>query len=186
MKLKLLFFIAPFTVLTNALSAQTEKQESGFTSFHKNIYVEGLGSNLLIGVNYDMRLHKGRMDGIGFRVGVGGMRASGFEKNTNISGAVVTFPIEFNHLLGKRRSSFETGVGLLPAYASVSAQGELTDDQFVSGEGVSLVGGYVTLGYRFQPLKAGPMFRIVWNPMVLRGSGFHAGWVGIGLGVGFK
>ena len=186
MKLKLLLFAMLFTTAKVMLSAQTGRPAPEFDTYHKNIYVEGLGSSLLIGVNFDMRLQKGRMDGIGFRVGVGGARAAGSQNNTNISGAIVTFPLEFNHLLGKRRSSFETGVGLLPAYITANAQGELTDGEYIEGEGLTLAGGYVTLGYRFQPLKTGPMFRIAWNPMVLRGVGFHAGWIGVGVGVGFK
>lgn len=185
MKLKLLLFAMLFITAKVMLSAQTGRPAPEFDTYHKNIYVEGLGSSLLIGVNFDMRLQKGRMDGIGFRVGVGGARGDYVEQNSKISGAVVTFPLEFNYLRGKRRSSFETGVGLLPAYLSASAY-LIDNPTYYNGEGLSLIGGYVTLGYRFQPLKAGPMFRVVWNPMVLRKSGFHAGWIGVGLGVGFK
>jgi hypothetical protein len=98
----------------------------------------------------------------------------------------VTFPLEFNHLVGKKRSSFISGVGLLPVYATLSADGQLTDYQFVNDDGFGLVGGFLTFGYRFQPKKTGIMFQINWNPMILRGSGFNAGWFGIGLGMGFK
>jgi len=157
-----------------------------FDTHHKNIYVEFLGSHLLAGVNFDMRLNKGRMDGIGFRAGIGGLSATGFSQNTEITLGLVTFPLEFNHLVGKKRSSFVTGVGLLPIYATFSATGQLTDYEFVRGEGFSLVGGFLTMGYRFQPKKTGVMFQFNWNPLILRGSGFNIGWFGLGIGLGFK
>lgn len=157
-----------------------------FESHHKNIYGEFLGSHLLVGVNYDMRLKKGRMDGIGFRAGIGGRSVTGFDQNTEIKLGLITFPLEFNHLVGKKSSSFVSGIGLLPTYASMSADGELTDFEFVQGEGFALVGGFLSLGYRFQPKESGFMFQINWNPLILRGNGFNAGWFGIGIGMGFK
>lgn len=157
-----------------------------FNSHHKNIYAEFLGSHLLVGVNYDMRLKKGRMDGIGFRVGIGGLSGTRFDKNTKITLGLVTFPLEFNHLIGKNRSSLVTGIGLLPIYASLSTNGELNDYKFVRNGGFAIVGGFLTIGYRFQPKKTGVMFQINWNPIILRDTGFFASWLGIGLGVGFK
>ena len=164
----------------------SQKDVPQFETRHKNIYAELLGSHVLAGVNFDMRLKKGRMDGIGFRAGIGGLSTSGIDNNTEIKLGLVTFPLEFNHLIGKRRSSFVTGVGILPVYATLSADGELTNYEFVQGEGFSLVGGFLTMGYRFQPRKTGLMFQINWNPLILRGSGFNAGWFGLGLGLGFK
>lgn len=186
-KIALSFFIFIFILLNARLNAQS-KAAPAFTGHHKNIYMEFLGSSVLAGVNFDMRLKKGRMDGIGFRAGIGGFSASGTdqETNTQISGGIVTFPIELNHLIGKRRSSFETGIGILPMYATVSGVGELTDYQYIRGEGFGIAGGYLTLGYRLQPLKTGFMLQFNWNPMILRGSGFNTGWFGLGLGVGFK
>ncbi|WP_026946003.1 hypothetical protein [Algoriphagus marincola] len=157
-----------------------------FSTHQKNIYAEFLGSHLLVGVNFDMRLKKGRMDGIGFRAGIGGLSTTGFDQNTEINLGLVTFPIEFNHLVGKKRSSFVTGAGILPVYATFSSDGELTDYEFVREEGFGLVGGFFTMGYRFQPKETGLMFQFNWNPLILRGSGFHIGWLGIGLGIGFK
>ncbi len=186
-KIVLSFFIFIFVLLNARLNAQS-KPAPLFQGHHKNIYMEFLGSSILTGVHFDMRLKKGRMDGIGFRAGIGGFSVNGTdsETNTEISGGIVTLPIEFNHLVGKRRSSFETGIGILPVYATVSGIGELTDYQYIRGEGFGIAGGYLTLGYRLQPLKTGFMLQVHWNPMILRGSGFEAGWFGIGLGVGFK
>ncbi|MCZ2100875.1 MAG: hypothetical protein LC107_05000 [Chitinophagales bacterium] len=166
--------------------SQSQGTKPTFDSYHKNIYLEFLGSHILFGVNYDMRLRKGRMDGIGFRAGIGGLSVSGYDQTTKIDLGIVTFPIEFNHLVGQKRSSLLTGVGILPVYATLSAEGELVDYEYIRGEGFGIVGGFLTFGYRFQPLKTGIMFQLNWNPMILRGSGFNAGWFGIGLGIGFK
>jgi hypothetical protein len=181
---KKLLWLGLFMVLHSLGYAQ--KEWPAFDTHHKNIYVEFLGSHLLVGVNYDMRLAKGKMDGIGFRAGIGGLTATVLDQNNTIDLGLVTFPLEFNHLVGKKRSSLVTGVGLLPVYASLSAEGQLTDYEFVRGEGFGLVGGFLTFGYRFQPKNTGPMFQFNWNPLILRGSGFNPGWIGIGLGLGFK
>jgi hypothetical protein len=171
-------------LITSSAYCQDEVQT--FDSYHKNIYAEFLGSHILGGVNYDMRLKKGKMDGIGFRAGVGGLSASGFAENTNVSIGIVTFPLEFNHLIGKNRSSFVSGIGLLPVYAAVSANGEITNNEFIQEEGFGFIGGFMTLGYRFQPKKTGVMFQVNWNPLMLRQEGFTIGWFGLGLGIGFK
>lgn len=180
-------FLILTTLALSLLSVNaSEKELPVFESYHKNIYGELFGSNIVCGVNYDMRLKKGRMDGIGFRAGIGGVSLSGSDNQNSASIGLVTFPLEFNHLLGKRRSSFITGVGLLPVYAALSANGEITNHELLQVEGFGLAGGFLTLGYRFQPLKTGVMFQVNWNPLILRGSGFTAGWIGLGLGIGFK
>lgn len=177
-KLQPILAFAFMMVLTFSLRGQSDKAMPSFEGFHKNIYAELLGSHVFAGINFDMRLNKGRMDGIGFRAGIGGV-------SENLAGVgIVTFPIEVNHLVGKRRSSFEAGVGILPIYASTI--GEITDYDYVAAEGVGFAGGFLTLGYRYQPLGNGFMAQIHWNPLILRGSGFNAGWFGLGLGLGFK
>lgn len=165
-----------------------EPEEVQFDTYHKNVYGEFLGAHILGGVNFDMRLNKGRMDGIGFRAGIGGLSISTTDdiNSNSMSVGLVTFPLEVNHLYGKRRSSFISGVGLLPVYATASISGSSTDFEMIRADGFGIAGGFLTLGYRFQPLKSGVMFQFNWNPMILRGSGFNGGWFGLGLGFGFK
>lgn len=182
--LSVLFLLLFFA--TTGLSAQRAAALE-FTGYHKNVTVDLLGSNVLLGLSYDMRLQRGRMDGLGFRAGFGGFSANAISGDGfgNARVSVVTFPLEVNHIVGKRRSGFVSGAGLLPIYASGSYQS--TEDNLVSeGEGFGLAGGFATLGYRFQPLRTGVTFQLNWNPMVLRGSGFVPGWVGLNVGVGFK
>ncbi len=162
------------------------KHSPEFDTRHKNIYVEFLGSHILLGVNFDMRLNKGQMDGIGLRGGIGGLHVSVEDGDDEADLGLVTFPLEFNHLIGKRRSSFETGIGILPAYATISGEGEFTDYEYIEAEGFGIAGAFLTLGYRLQPLNNGFMLQINWNPLILRNSGFRVGWFGLSLGMGFK
>ena len=151
-----------------------------FNTYHKNIYVEGLGSSIIGGVHYDMRLNKGRMDGIGFRAGVGLAPLSGV--------TLATLPLEFNHVLGKKRSSLITGIGIIPSIVVMNRENVYLDDNqpiSINERVVGLAGAYLTLGYRFQPLRNGVMFQINWNP-ILSGSTLSPRWFGISLGYGFK
>lgn len=181
-----LALIAAFGLFICSASAQVENTTPSFSTYHKNIYGEFFGSSVLTGINYDMRLNRGQMDGIGFRVGVGGVSLKGSNNGGNYKLGVVTFPIEFNNLVGKEKHFFQSGVGLLPAYATYSGKGEITDNQFVKAEGFGLAGGFLSMGYRFQPINNGVFFQANWNPLILKGEGFKAGWIGLGIGVGFK
>ncbi len=191
---KLLFLFIGILVISDAL-AQTDTNpapQTVFEGLHKNIFVEGLGAGFMGSVNFDMRLQRGRMDGIGFRVGIGGALAGATFDDPSTSyeygntffmfqqqerANIVTFPMGVNYLVGKRRSNFLAGLGIIPAYISVPTK---------NIESFALGGGYISLGYRFQPLRHGIMFQINWNPLILRGSGFNPGWFGIGIGYGFK
>ncbi|HMR43456.1 MAG TPA: hypothetical protein PKC40_06470 [Saprospiraceae bacterium] len=174
--------------LPSVLTAQKKIKEAPvFNGYHKNIFVEVLGSSILAGVNFDMRLKRGRMDGIGFRAGIGGQSATGKDSNGTYRVGVVTFPLEFNVLKGKRRSAFYAGAGLLPVYVGISGNVKTDlEPWYFFGEAFGISGGYLTFGYRLQPLRQGFMMQINWNPMILRGSGFNWAWVGLGLGYGFK
>ncbi len=159
-----------------------QKNNASFDTYHKYIYLEVLGSHLLIGVNYGIRLNKGRMDGVGFRAGVDGLQESYIVDRTYVDVGIITFPLEFNHLKVKKRSSFLTGLGLFPIYVSLSAEGNRTNYDNIYEDGFGIAGAFLNLGYRYQPLKTGLMFQLNWDPILLRGSGFKAGWLGIGLG----
>ena len=80
---------------------------------NKAVYVEGLGSGLLLSVNYDFRF-RNTQDGLGMRIGVGGLSlaATATDNNGATSSAhlgVVTLPVLVNYLVGKGRFAFEMG-----------------------------------------------------------------------------
>lgn len=197
MKKLLLSFIGIFiAVATFAQSENDNHMQPAFDGYHKNIFVEGLGAGLLGSINYDMRLQRGRIDGIGFRAGIGGFAGKvtvydenptrgwyqdygshilfGDEKSEN--GYVVTFPLEANYLIGKRRSYFIAGIGAIPLFVSVPSRN-------IGKFGIGA--GYLSLGYRFQPLRNGFMFQINWNPIISDGN-ISPNWLGISVGYGFK
>lgn len=173
--------VALFTGI-NTVRAQEMPAEGryAFNTYHKNIYAEGLGSSVIAGLHYDMRLNKGRMDGIGFRAGIGIVPLADV--------TFVTFPLEFNHLLGKKRHSLVTGIGIIPLYGSIHKENVVTNDGemiSIDKNGMAMGGAYLTLGYRFQPLRNGLMFQIHWNP-VLSGATLSPRWFGVAIGYGFK
>jgi len=181
---KTILIIATLLFALNLSIAQNSNPE--FNTRHKNIYVEFLGSSLIAGINFDMRLNKGRRDGIGFRAGIGGLSVSAKTSGgKNADATVLVFPMEINHLIGKNRSSFITGIGILPMYANISADINISGNKFNDIKGIGFGGTYLAIGYRFQPRKNGFMFQINWNPVLSAGK-LSPSWFGISLGYGFK
>ena len=174
-----------------AVSEQTGIPQ--FEGYQRNIFVGLLFSanlNFFLDVNYDMRLNPGRMDGIGFRVGIGGISAEGrLPRGGYVSVGIITFPIEFNHVLGKKRHSFVSGIGIVPIFLSADTHGEAVKidnkefefDGSVFGFGTA----YLSLGYRWQPLGDGIIFQVHWNPLIGYG-GFDPLCFGVGIGASFK
>ena len=74
----------------------------------RNLSVELLGAQNIVGINYDSRF-KGN-SGLGYRVGLGyayGNNSSLFDQKIN----GVAAPFELNYLLGKKNSKLELGFG---------------------------------------------------------------------------
>lgn len=148
----------------------------------KTVFLEVFGNGLIASGNFDLRLKPDQNDGFGLRAGVGGGSFSGYDDQGNsVSIGVVTFPLAINYLVGKKRSSFESGLGITPMY--LSAPGTITDE-IVSGKGFSVT-GFLNAGYRYQPINNGLMFHVKWTPAV-NSSGFSPKWFGLGLGYSFK
>ncbi len=176
---------ATLLFIATSIFAQKRKEIPEFYTYHKNITMELLGSHILHGVNFDMRLKKGRMDGLGFRAGIGGLSLNGNNGADEASIGLVTFPIEINHIIGKKRHGFVSGIGVLPVYAAVSGSGPSFNNQSVEVDGFGIAGGFATLGYRFQPLRNGFTWQFNYNPFVVKGVGYQS-WIGIQIGIGFK
>ena len=174
-------------VILSACAVSAQRPQPIFDTYHKNIFLELGGSSILTGVHYDQRLRRGQLFGLGFRAGVGGLSVSGTTDNgEDVRFGLATFPLEVNVTTGRRRSGFVAGVGLLPAYAGASVErASGGNSTLTTAEGFGLVGGYLKLGYRLQPLRNGVFFELNYNPLVLRGSGYQQ-YVGLSLGVGFK
>nr|WKN38438.1 hypothetical protein K4G66_06950 [Tunicatimonas sp. TK19036] len=150
----------------------------------KSIYLEALGNGLTISLNYDTRFAKGRNDGLEARIGVGGLGLSGTDdQGNNVTVGLVTIPIMLNYIVGNRRSGLELGAGatILSVSSSADVDGQV-DDFVENGVGAS---GFFNVGYRAQPLRNGPIFRLTWTP-AFNAAGFSPSWFGISLGYAFK
>lgn len=99
-----------------------------FTTRHKNIYGSLLGSHLWLGVNFDMRFERGRMDGLGFAIGLGGIggyQAGSANGATSLSLGMITVPLEINYIVGKRNHSLVGALGVIPGFAAVTGNGNV-------------------------------------------------------------
>jgi len=179
---KRFFILMIFTVCIQGLVI-AQKPIPQFDGRHKNVFVELGGPSAIVGAHFDMRLKKGTLKGPGVRAGIGGVQGKASDGSTSVGLGFVTFPLEFNYTTGQRRSSFISSIGILPMYATATV---IENNNITVGEGFGLVGGYLNMGYRLQPLKNSVMFQLVWAPMILRGSGLNPFWFGLGLGFGFK
>jgi hypothetical protein len=157
-----------FFAATNA----QHRNEEPVAGAAKSIYFE-LGGAGLATFNYDMRLQK-KEGGLGFKVGVGGLKVSGT--------GILFVPVGLNYLLGKdERNYFEVGggitiVSITDRYTGIN--GSTTSDRF------STTFGHAYFGYRLQPKDGGFLFRAGITP-IFTSEGFIPYWAGISFGYKF-
>lgn len=129
----------------------------------KDVFFE-IGGPGLASFNYDMRFSK-REDGIGGRIGIGGLSVAGI--------GIVFVPVGVNYLIGKDgRHYFELGAGVTPVFGNGSQQDNFTTTF-----------GHLNFGYRMQPKEGGFFFRASINPVF--GNGFFIPYYG-GISFGYK
>jgi len=168
------FVLCSVFIIATSLSVSAQRR--------KTIFVEGLGNGILISGNFDIRLKSDRNDGFGLRAGIGGGSMSGTDFNGNYANVgLLTFPLSVNYIVGNRRSGFESGLGITPLYVSATTS---TSGEFFQGSGFGAT-GFLNIGYRFQPIKKGVMFRVNWAP-AFGAQGFQSDWFGVSLGFSFK
>lgn len=139
---KLLFSLAFITAIHSMATAQSAK----------SVYAE-LGGPGLASFNFDTRF-TGKEDGIGGRIGFGGLSIDG--------SGVLFIPIGVNYLLGKdQKNYFELGAGVTPVFAT----GDITSDG-----NFSTTFGHLLIGYRLQPKEGGFTFRAFINPIFGQGT----------------
>lgn len=154
-------FSLGFVFAAITLSAQTNTVTPQTSA--KAIYFELAGPGLA-SINYDMRFAK-KEDGLGFRVGVGGLKIED-------EGALF-IPIGLNYLLGKdKKNYFEIGGGVTLVNTSSDGESNFTGTF-----------GHLNFGYRFQPKDGGFFFRAAMNPIF--GDGFFVPYYG-GIAFGYK
>ncbi|SJZ32273.1 hypothetical protein SAMN02745205_00267 [Porphyromonas cangingivalis] len=123
----------------------------------KSIFVEAAGLGLTpLSLNFETRFDR-RLNGWGLRVG-GSYYGSG-------SNGVVTVPIQVNYLLGRRGRYFEMGAGATFMRGHYSLYDTGCVRRHRSGSDFNLA-GTLTLGFRYQPVKGGFMFRVGFSPIL--------------------
>lgn len=171
--LSLFFF---FSLATSLVGQRFESYNANLP-YNKAIYLELGGNGLLYSFNYDMRLNRGRQDGIGFKIGVGGISVRANGENESGGVGYLAIPATCNYLIGKRRHALEMGVGATLFHLSASGT---SNNNFVSGSGTALL-PHANFGYRYQALNDGFTFRLALTPFI--GAGPFAG---ISFGFNFK
>jgi len=161
---------------TNKVYAQVDS-----LTRRKAVFVELLGNGVLFSANFDMRFVKGKDGSIGFRAGLGDFFLNAHSGNVDVIVNGITFPMEVNYLLGKSRHFLETGIGITPYY--IKTKLTFSDYRF-NGKGLNLM-SFLNIGYRYQPLNKGLMFRVNWNPLITY-DGLFFKWFGLSLGYVFK
>ena len=161
---------------TNKVYAQIDS-----LTWRKAVFVELLGNGVLFSANFDMRFVKGKNGSFGFRAGLGDFFINAKSGMVDLAVNGVTFPMEVDYLLGKSHHFLETGIGVTPYY--ISTKLTISDNRF-SGNGLNMM-RFLNIGYRYQPLNNGLMFKINWNPLITH-DGLFLKWFGLSLGYVFK
>jgi hypothetical protein len=136
------------------------------------LFTELGGAGLLLSLNYDSRFSK-RVDGLGFRVGVG----YSFTNDPSF----FTVPIGLNYLLGRNGNYFEVGAGV--TYVGLSSN---NGDAFVSignndlNNKTSFLFETISFGYRRQPINGGFNFRGGFTPVFVQGQSGIAPYISLG------
>jgi hypothetical protein len=156
-------------ILLVILTVKAYSQESNYTQRAKSLFVELGGSGVsLFSANLDIRFNKGRNDGFGIRVGVGGESSKtepifGYgETKTNL----FTVPLEVNYILGNKRLSFEIGYSLTYISETKKSSFRLTNPYYTyDNESGDLIVSYLPVGLRLKPKKKGFMLKFNLGPL---------------------
>lgn len=125
----------------------------------KAIFVELAGPSTTLGYNFEARLGH-RLNGLGIRAGFGIFSVDG--------DSMISIPVGFNYLMGKRGKYFEMGLTGTLWIASSDPYGD--DLLAENGKTQTKVIGNFTFGYRRQPVKGGFLFRAGLSPLFFMGA----------------
>lgn len=142
-----------------------------------SIYAEIGGNALLYSLNYDRRLQ----DNVTARGGFMYVSAEGQDENGNqVDVSVAFFPLMMNLLVGTGSGRLELGAG--PVLAMASGEAETLEEGEIELSAFGLGAFATTVGYRYQPVHGGFVFRAGLTPFY--SSGFMV-WGGLSFGYAF-
>lgn len=146
--------------------AALAQPSAGYTS--NGVYFEILGQGLLYSINFDHRF----TENIAVRAGFSHFTI-GFISDVTIS----TIPLMAEYLIGTGDHHLEIGLGAVPIY------GRISGDLFGSSEGTTgawVIVATATVGYRYQPVREGFLFRIGVTPFFMNAGAQIFGGASIG------
>ena len=138
-------YILIIATLMISILATAQSGSDSMVSRAQGVFLEVGGASLVIGINYDTRFSN-RRNGLGMRLGVGYF---GLEDNN-----LITIPVMLNYLIGKRKNFLELGLGATYVSAKFDFLGLSNKEEYEKIMAISVV------GYRYQPLNTGFMFRV--------------------------
>jgi len=140
--------------------------------YRQAVFIELLGNSPLMTLNYDRMLKRHHNDGFGVRAGfgLGEYIDSDFAQMPNY----LSIPIGVTYIIGPKRHALEAGVGYTAQFLSSPIPEKLPSRSSAN----------LNLGYRFQPLRDGLLFRIYWAPYYRRQV--LTGWAGVSFGFSFR
>ncbi len=143
------------------MEKQEEKKRTSVVNMNV-LYFELLGNGGIITANYERFIQKN----MSIRVGAGSALL--------VAG---TFPVMFNYFVGEDHK-LELGIGatICTGVMRFRSSGDTYNDE-------TFVVGTATVGYRYQPVNGGSVFRIGLTPFFIDDGAFP--WAGIGFGFSF-
>lgn len=167
MKKYMMTFLLVCSTTTAAVRAQGN--ETSVRERSRNaVYLEVLGNAQWYSVNYD------RILGESWALRIGASFVPYSVENNNGNGRYrmsdITVPLTLSYLLnfGRSAHNIEIGVGASPRWTIVSFEGALSDRAAYPAytRNVLTTFGSAIIGYRFQPLESGFMFRLALTPSI--------------------
>jgi hypothetical protein len=145
-KLRLFFF---GLMVCSVSYGQTDSSKTS----RNNAYLELLGNGGVYSINYERIV----VENFALRLGFSAFKSGTLFGEGNNS--VVTVPVLGNFLFGKKKSKFELGAGFLVGRKKFTSS--LRPEDNTNSSIIDLTG---IIGYRYQPSKAGFMFRAGLTP----------------------
>ncbi len=161
MKRFFLILIFILFAFSNSFKAQSLPRKAN------SVFLELGGNGVLYSLNYDRLLNKD----FGLKAGVMFMAAS----EGSSAAAAYAVPLTFNYFFGDYSSRLELGAGASFIAAAVGSEGSSFNG---SGTAVSF-----NIGYRYQPMDGGFLFRATFSPFYINSN--FIPWGGLSFGYSF-
>jgi len=151
------------------IGISANSQEKAVKQRYKSLFIEAGGSGVsVLTANFDIRFYKGRSDGLGMRIGIGGesSKTEPILGEGEIKNKFFTVPLEVNYILGKNRFSFEIGYSLTYISQTKTSSIRILEPNYTStDESGNFMVSYIPVGFRLKPKGNGFMLKFNVGPL---------------------